>query len=657
MWGESICLTIEPSVPVCFEVRDEASEDTIKHNSGCAPLKLQREEQTILLAPARQGGHGPAYITFHMPELDVEGIWPPPAAPALPPPPAASIPPRDICLAQLGASGLPDRGVQSTLQLLAFTQSSITQNGQFESSNEAKLRGRTIGTSASSGRADWADRVCLSVSEEICFELHAADQGGAEVANENQDCWTECDGKNGACLSDFCGSNGACCRTGWGISRPECGFGALGCSTTHCCKAASAAQPVTARGCGRIDPNATGEQTVTIPLHGGSGAGSVVVRFEVDARCAPCEPRSLPTLVLPFFEDDICKMKLTAQSIAVHGKRAFSQVYLVWLSTKHHSDYQGDLDELKRLAEPVGVPVHLMDFSPYMFKVNERNSDVGGWMVQQMFKLAMGYLVETDHYVVFDSKNHIVRELQPGEFVNDCNQAVIAGEMRLDRMRWGWHQAWYKHSAGCLDIAMTDLRLTSEHGDVLLPHSITPFVMNAATVRDMHTRHNYGVQPPSADAAARLVETNGDWDFPYWSEMVDATEYLIDWFNSRGCTEFTSYELFAYFGDVGESCLRSRHAVQPFVEWSSSIWGTPFADTFGTEQQLLRAYAQAPELHPDWQVIGFQRGWNSHYPDRANLLGMKHDLFKIFQRSGILLRPNQSADDVWNLAQGTAPCP
>lgn len=646
MWGESICLTMEPSVPVCFEVRDRDSESYIIHNSVCAQLKLQREEQTILLPPARQGGRGPAYLYFRMPELDLEGIWPPPAAPALPPATPASGPSvRDVCLTQLGASGLSARSGQSVLQLQAFTRDSVDHNRKFESADEAKLRGRTTGVSVSSGQADWTERVCLSARDEICFELHAADeQSDAIVANENGDCYGACGSKNGAC-SGFCGTNGACCRVGRGSSLADCGFGTRGCPDMHCCKAASVAQPVIARGCGPIDPDASGEQTVSIPMEG-DGTQSVVVRFQIDGRCASCEPRVLPTLVIPFFERDRCKMKLTANSIAVHGKRAFSRIYLIWLSSVPMSDYQDAVDELKRMTEPVGVPVHLMDFSPYFFLVKQRNN-MGGWMIQQIFKLMMGYLVETDHYVIFDAKNHLVRDLQPDEYVNDCNQAVIPGEMRYDRMAWGWHAEWYDHSTGCLAVE----RQLEEHGDVLLPHSITPFVMNAATVRAMHARHNGGAAVPPSDAAARILDTNG-WGFPYWDNLVDATQYLIDWFNGRGCTEFTSYLLYAYFGDVGDSCWRSRHVVRPFIEWSSSFWFAPSADSFDVEQQLVRAYAVAPELHPDWQVIGFQGSWNQPYPGRPNLFGIKMDLFKIFQRSGNLLYSGQSADDVFNLAQG-----
>ena len=62
-----------------------------------------------------------------------------------------------------------------------------------------------------------------------------------EFAHEAQDCWLACGQAQGAC--NFCGSSGACCRRGFAGSPAECGFGAAGCTTTHCCSAPPAAPP------------------------------------------------------------------------------------------------------------------------------------------------------------------------------------------------------------------------------------------------------------------------------------------------------------------------------------------------------------------------------------------------------------------------------
>jgi len=55
------------------------------------------------------------------------------------------------------------------------------------------------------------------------------------AASEGDNCWSACKGKQGACAWCGSGGSGACCRKNWGGSPKECGNGALGCPTKHCC--------------------------------------------------------------------------------------------------------------------------------------------------------------------------------------------------------------------------------------------------------------------------------------------------------------------------------------------------------------------------------------------------------------------------------------
>jgi len=487
---------------------------------------------------------------------------------------------------QLTARDLNDQDEGQLLQLWAFTEATLKLSRTHESPDAAKCRSRSHGAPATSGRsADWGtDRVCLTVSSKgICFELHPI--GGRE-----------------------------------GLS-------------TH--KAVAA-------GCGLISVDTMGPQSVTLHSSADSSYDSEV-RFNIDARCQACESPTLPTLFIPFYDADRCKMKVTAKSIAVHGKRAFAEVIFVWLSGTPFDRFRSELDHIRRLAEPVGVPVRMLDFAP--FKVRHH---VSGRVVQQLLKLLMGYVVRTDHYVIFDGKNHIIRELAPDAFVSSCNQARVAGEFRFDTLAPNpWHGAWMYASAETLGVRSELMA----HPDLLVPMSITPYVMNAATVRAMHawghiTFHGRS-RAPSAEVIARLLETEGGPSFEYWDSLVDATSYLIPKLNPyppEGSSEFTLYTMFAYFGDdLGDdSCWRTKHTIEPFVQWSASFWKDTSDDDI---REMARSYVQDPASHPDWLVMGFQSRWRKEVNFGWGTL--KADLYTIFRRSGILVSSGQSADSLY----------
>lgn len=55
------------------------------------------------------------------------------------------------------------------------------------------------------------------------------------VNNLGLECWFSCNAKQGQC-DPFCGS-GSCCRQSYAGSPLSCGYGALGCTSIHCCTA------------------------------------------------------------------------------------------------------------------------------------------------------------------------------------------------------------------------------------------------------------------------------------------------------------------------------------------------------------------------------------------------------------------------------------
>merc|ERR1719210_2633301 len=84
-----------------------------------------------------------------------------------------------------------------------------------------------------------------------------------------------------------------------------------------------------------------------------------------ERNCPACTPQAhaSPDIVIPFWEHDLCKVKITAKSLAVHDPgRMFGDVYLMWVSKRPAPEYQGPLDDIKRILLGTHV-VKIIDFS------------------------------------------------------------------------------------------------------------------------------------------------------------------------------------------------------------------------------------------------------------------------------------------------------
>ncbi|CAK0796085.1 unnamed protein product, partial [Prorocentrum cordatum] len=199
----------------------------------------------------------------------------------------------------------------------------------------------------------------------------------------------------------------------------------------------------------------------------GSGAAAV----ECPA-CARSE-RDVPDVVIPFYERDLCKVGYTVKSIAVHDRNGtLGAVILMWVSKQPMAAFQGEIDKVE--ASLAGSHrVKVLDFSPQVNSVG-----VGGWFAQQVFKLKVASLVSSDFYVVLDSKNTLIRDIEPELFFTPCNQGKIFGEFEPNGIPEP-HSAWYEASARVLNVPPP-----LEAGGKW-PTSITPMLMHTQTVLEM----------------------------------------------------------------------------------------------------------------------------------------------------------------------------
>ncbi|CAK0807713.1 unnamed protein product, partial [Prorocentrum cordatum] len=235
------------------------------------------------------------------------------------------------------------------------------------------------------------------------------------------------------------------------------------------------------------------------------------------AECPPCtrSERDVPDVVIPFYERDLCKVGYTVESIAVHDRHGtLGTVILMWVSAQPIAAFQEQVDKIQASLSG-SHKVKVLDFSPQVTA-----EGAGGWFAQQVFKLKVASLVSSDFYVVLDSKNTLIRDIEPELFFTTCNQGKIFGEFEPNDIPEP-HSGWYEASARVLS-----LPAPVEAGGKW-PTSITPMLMHTQTVLEMLASIGEG---PSVDAlcAGPLCDMLG---------VHSAT--------GSGATEFTMYVLAA----------------------------------------------------------------------------------------------------------------
>jgi hypothetical protein len=200
--------------------------------------------------------------------------------------------------------------------------------------------------------------------------------------------------------------------------------------------------------------------------------GTVSGSCQICDWCTP-EKTVAPALVIPFYERDICKMRMTAASITVHDSRQhIGDVHLLWLSKHPPSEYAEDIDHI---MSAVNVS-HKAEFHDMSFMFGQ--SDMAGWFVQQVMKLKAASLVKSPYYVVLDAKNTFIKDVEANTFISTCNTGMVYADSSFEDM--GQEKMdWYHKSADALGVSV--------------PHdegrkwsaSVTPVVMHTKTVKDM----------------------------------------------------------------------------------------------------------------------------------------------------------------------------
>jgi hypothetical protein len=208
----------------------------------------------------------------------------------------------------------------------------------------------------------------------------------------------------------------------------------------------------------------------------------------------------------------------------------------MWVSSMPASEYHDEIVDIKKSIEKYKT-VHFVDWSERM--ASAQPHPIGGWHAQQMVKLKIAHEIQSDFYIVLDSKNTLIRPVTQDMFFTDCGQGIIQAEFPHNHIPPP-HSDWYALSAEVLGVDPPD--------SGFWPASITPVVMHTKTVIEM--LEHIGEDPsPESLCKGALCEKIGAFSD-----------------SGVGATEFTLYTLWAYAKRATSTfdCIHSIGKLQHF---------------------------------------------------------------------------------------------
>jgi len=307
------------------------------------------------------------------------------------------------------------------------------------------------------------------------------------------------------------------------------------------------------------------------------------------AQCNECAPavRDRPDVVIPVFERDLCKLKVTAKSIVAHDPHGtLGKVFICWVSARSRWDFAGQLDEITQILEQRG-DVEVLEL---------QMGGVIGWLAQQSAKLKIASRVSSEYYVVLDAKNTLLRDLEPDTFFTPCNQGKIFGRYDIWDMP-SEHKSWFWASAGVLGQQAMDWGKW--------PASVTPMVLHKQSTLDMLSM--LGESP----------------DF-----YTACSGGLCDRFRQKA-TEFTLYLVYAA-RIASFDCI---HAIEE-RPWGNEIAASIWRNGGEGASEQVRAIAEHSDLNGRPLFFGSQAGALDGFQGTARF-DILQNLFAIYENASL----------------------
>lgn len=177
--------------------------------------------------------------------------------------------------------------------------------------------------------------------------------------------------------------------------------------------------------------------------------------------------------VVVSFKREISMLLLQARSLARSNARRFVARYIVlWNEDTPPQELDEALgDRLRAELDPAGIPLVILPRSFFMSA--ELGAESPGARSQQALKLLVARQVQTPHYCILDSKNHVIRDLETADFITED------GRLRSHRQSYSPGTVWGDRLAASL--RYFGLSEASAPLNMNLP-TTTPYVMETAQV-------------------------------------------------------------------------------------------------------------------------------------------------------------------------------
>jgi len=324
-------------------------------------------------------------------------------------------------------------------------------------------------------------------------------------------------------------------------------------------------------------------------------------------RCNTSTNAQRPDVVVPTFERDLEKTIILAWSLVKNDPKCLlGDVTLLWVSKNQPWQFQAQLDQISQvLGSTCGRKLKVKDFSGafqaeqsrcvvYNFNGEGCVIFLSGWIAQQSLKLKIASLLKSDFYVVLDSKNALVSEVNEDTFFSSCNQAKVFGSYLYDAMP-APHRDWYQAASHFLKIDV------NSPSDMYWPTSITPAVLHRQTALD-------------------LLDHIGECEDPYRICCGMMCDYL-----GQRSTEFTMYYIFA-FSKADKDCIHTFQAPsQRREEPTVALWRV-------TQDQNLRWCQKVSSGKVKTLTFGLQSGCLSNGSAHSKL---GECVFNVYAAAGL----------------------
>lgn len=266
----------------------------------------------------------------------------------------------------------------------------------------------------------------------------------------------------------------------------------------------------------------------------------------------------------------------------------------VWTDKDPINDWQRtDVNKAMANIIATGIPARVVDWRSVPGVDVEQAGNSGGWYAQQIVKLRASInFAQTENVLILDTKNVPLKTIGKDLFLDNCNRAASFGSGTVTELGEP-HEEWVSK-------AKTLPGMETTHHENMVGHSITPFVFNTQTLKNMVQR----VESSTGNSIEYNIVVEGQTEFAMYSAYVRSSLQSVD------CEHF--------FPGKGVG------------ELSPMLWGT-------TPEWEAIPFLEDAASDGRRHFFGFQKMWAEEAPYiKDNFGSISARVRKIYQNAGLI---------------------